>query len=72
MLVQNHRNKCAAKRFFRKLLKGHCASPKRLVTDQLKSYSAAKWEVMSSVQHCTNKYANNKAELSHEPTRLRE
>lgn len=72
ILVQNRRNKQAAKRFFRKLLKGQCASPRRMVTDKLKSYSAAKREVMPSVIHCTDQYANNRAELSHEPTRLQE
>ncbi len=72
ILVQKRRNKHAAKRFFRKLLKGQCASPRRLVTDKLKSYSAARREVMPSVRHCTDQYANNRAELSHEPTRLRE
>ncbi len=72
ILVQKRRNKRAAKRFFRKLLKGQCAPPRRMVTDKLKSYSAAKREVMPSVPHCTDQYANNRAEVSHEPTRLRE
>jgi putative transposase len=72
ILVQKRRNTLAAKRFFRKLLKGQCASPRSMVTDKLKSYSAAKREVMPSVPHCTDQYANNRAELSHEPTRLRE
>ncbi len=72
ILVQKRRNKRAAKRFFRKLLKGQCASPRRMVTAKLKSYWAAKREVMPSVPHCTDRYANNRAELSHEPTRLRE
>ena len=72
MLVQKRRNKHAAKRFLRKLLKGQCVSPRRMVTDKLKSYSAAQREVMQSVVHCTDQYANNRAELSHEPTRQRE
>ncbi len=72
ILVQKRRNKRAAKRFFRKLLKGQCAAPRRMVTDKLKSCSAARREVMSSVPHCTDRYANNRAELSHQPTRLRE
>jgi putative transposase len=72
ILVQKRRNKRAAKRFFRKLLKGQCASPRRMVTDKLRSYSAAKRELMPLVPHCTDQYANNRAELSHEPTRLRE
>jgi len=66
ILVQKWRNKRAAKCFFRKLLKGQCASPKRIVTDKLKSYSAAHRELMPAVPHCTDQYANNRAELSHE------
>ena len=49
ILVQKRRNKGAAKRFFSKLLKGQCTSPRRMVTDKLKSYSAAKRELMPSV-----------------------
>ena len=49
ILVQIRRNKRAAKRFLRKSLKGQCASPRRMVTDKLKSYSAARREVMPSV-----------------------
>ncbi|TFH47083.1 MAG: IS6 family transposase, partial [Lysobacterales bacterium] len=72
ILIQKRRNKRAAKRFFRKLLKSQCASPRRMVTDKLKSYPAAKREVMPLVLHCTDQYANNRAEVSHEPTRHRE
>jgi putative transposase len=72
ILVQKRRNKQAAKRFFRKLLKGQCVSPRRMVTDKLKSYSAAHRGVMPSVTHSTEQYANNRAEVSHEPTRQRE
>ena len=67
ILVQKRRNKRAAKRFFRKLLKGQCASPRRMVTDKLKSYSAAKREVMPSVPHCTDQYANNRANYPMNP-----
>ena len=69
LLVQKRRNKQAAKRFFHKLLKGQCASPRRIVTDKLKSYSAALREIMPAVPH---RYAKNRAEVSHEPTRQRE
>ena len=72
ILMQKRRNKQAAKRFFRKLLKGQCASPGRMITDKLKSYSAAHREVMPSVTHSTKQYENNRAEVSHEPTRQRE
>ncbi len=72
LLVQKRRNKQAAKRFFHKLLKGQCASPRRIVTDKLKSYSAALREIMPAVPHCTDCYTNNRAEVSHEPTRQQE
>ncbi len=72
ILVQRYRNARAAKRFFRKLLKGQGSTPWRLVTDRLKSYSAARREVMPSVAHDTGQYANNRAEVSHQPTRQRE
>ena len=72
ILVQRHRNARAAKRFFRKLLKGQGSLPWRLVTDRLRSYSAAHRNVMPSVAHDTSRYANNRAEISHQPTRQRE
>jgi putative transposase len=72
ILVQRYRNAQAAKRFFRKLLKGQGAGPWRQVTEKLRSYSAAHREVMSSVPHDTQQYANNRAEVSHQPTRQRE
>ncbi len=62
----------AAKRFFRKLLKGQGRVPGRLVTDKLKSYGTAHREVMPSVIHSTDQYENNRAEVSQEPTRQRE
>jgi putative transposase len=72
ILVQKRRNKAAAKRFFRKLLKSQHRPPWRMITDKLKSYSAAHREVMPSVAHSTEQYENNRAEVSHEPTRQRE
>jgi putative transposase len=71
ILVQKHRNTRAARRSFRKLLKGPGAAPWRLVTDKLRSYSAAHREVMPSVTHDTGQYANDRAEVSHRPTRQR-
>ena len=55
-----------------KVLKGQGRSPRRLVTDKLRSYSAAHRTVMPSVVHSTRQYANNRAEVSHQPTRQRE
>ena len=72
ILMQKRRNKTAAKRFFRKLLKGQGKSPWQIITDKLKSYSAAHREVVPSVTHSTKRYDNNRAEVSHEPTRQRE
>ena len=72
ILVQSRRDRRAAARFFRKVLKGQGRSPRRLVTDKLRSYSAAHRTVMPSVVHSTRQYANNRAEVSHQPTRQRE
>ena len=72
ILVQSRRNMHAAKRFFRKLLKGLCYVPREIVTDKLKSYAAAKREVMPGVVHHQDRGLNNRAELSHQPTRQRE
>ena len=72
ILVQSRRNRRAAERFFRKLLKAQGKVPFRLVTDKLKSYSAALRTIMPSANHDTERYANNRAEVSHQPTRQRE
>jgi putative transposase len=61
-----------AARFFRKLLKSQGCVPRRLVTDKLRSYAAARRSVMPSVIHCTDQCANNRAEASCQPTRQRE
>ena len=58
--------------FFRKLLKDQERQPVRLVTDKLRSYRAAHRAVMPSVAHRTDRYENNRAEVSHQPTRQRE
>ena len=71
ILVQSRRNKKAALRFFRKMLK-HQGAPRKIVTDKLRSYGAARKEVMHSVIHCQDQYANNRAEGSHQPTRQQE
>ena len=72
ILVPSHRNRRAAVRFFRTLLKNQGRIPRRLITDQLRSYAAAGRTVMPSVVHVTDQYANNRAEVSHQPTRQRE
>ena len=72
ILVQTRKDKRAAKKFFRKLLKGLRYVPRIIITDKLRSYSAVRAEVMPSVEHLRQKYQNNRAENSHQPTRLRE
>lgn len=72
VLVQSRRNAKAAKRFFRKLLKGLQYVPRVIVTDKLKSYGAAKREILPGVEHRQSRYLNNRAEVSHQPTRRRE
>src|SRR5690348_13617635 len=72
VLVQSRRDKEAAKRLFRKLLKKQGRTPRVLVTDKLKSYAAAKREIMPGVEHRQHKGLNNRAENSHQPTRRRE
>ena len=72
ILVTKQRNKRAARRFFRKVLKSQEKPPWRLVTDKLRSYPAAHRDVFPSVEHRTNKYENNRAEASHQHTREQE
>jgi putative transposase len=72
ILVQSRRNKKAAKKFFRKLLKGLTYVPRVLITDQLKSHGAAKREILPGVEHRQSRYLNNRCEQSHRPTRQRE
>jgi putative transposase len=72
VLVQSRRDKKAAKRLFRKLLKKQARAPRVLITDKLRSYAAAKREIMPGVEHRQHKGLNNRAENSHQPTRRRE
>jgi putative transposase len=72
ILVQPRRNKNAAVRFFCRLLKGQGREPRWLYTDKLKSYDAAHRVVMPTVEHINTAYANNRVEVSHQPTRQQE
>jgi len=72
ILVQSRRNAKAAERFFRKLLKSLQYVPQVIVTDKLKSYAAAKRKILPGVEHRQSRYLNNRAEVSHQPTRRRE
>jgi transposase-like protein len=76
ILVQKRRDKAAAKRFFKRVLRSNPV-PRKIVTDQLRSYPAAKAEIpeLANVKHVFVKAAarlNNRAENSHQPTRERE
>src|SRR5712671_2817348 len=62
ILVQRHRDKKAAKKFFGKQLKGLQYVPNVIITGKLRSYSAAKAEMLPGVEHCRQKYQNNRAE----------
>ncbi len=70
--LQAKRDGAAAKRFFKRLLRTHGNEPRKIVTDKLRSYGVAHRELMPEVIHSTEKYENNRAEQSHEPTRVRE
>ena len=72
ILVQSRRNTKATKRFFGKLLKGLRYAPRVIVTDKLRSYGAAKREVLPHVEHRQSRHLNNRAEVSHQPTLRRE
>jgi putative transposase len=72
VLVQSRRDRHAARRLMRKLLRKHGRAPRVLVTDKLKSYAAANRELGIKVDHRQHKGLNNRAENSHQPTRLRE
>jgi putative transposase len=70
--VQAHKDKKAAERFFKKLMKGQGRSARKIVTDKLPGYGAARKTIMPTSMHCHERYANNRAEVSHEPTRMQE
>ena len=72
ILVQSRRNARAAKRFFRKLLRDLQYVPRVIVIDKLRNYGAAKREILPGVEHRQSRYLNNRAEVSHQPTRRRE
>jgi putative transposase len=71
-IVQSRRDTKAAKRLLIRLLKKAGMPPKRIITDKLRSYGAAKREVMPAVEHRSHKGLNNRAENSHLPLRKRE
>jgi putative transposase len=70
--LQACRDGTAAMRFFKRLLRSHAGEPRKIVTDKLRSYGVAHRELMPGVIHDNSRYANNRAEQSHEATRVRE
>ena len=72
VFLQARRDGSAAKRFFRRLLRSYGGEPRKIVTDKLRSYPVARREVIPEVIHVTDRYANNRAEQSHEATRVKE
>ena len=70
--LQAKRDGAAAKRFFKRLIKAHGGEPRKIVTDKLRSYGVAHRELIPEAIHDTSQYANNRAEQSHEATRVRE
>jgi putative transposase len=72
VFLQSRRDGAAAKRFFKRLLRSHGGEPRKIVTDNLRSYGVAHRELIPDAIHDNARYANNRAEQSHEPTRVRE
>ena len=70
--LQARRDGAAAKWFFRRLLSSHGGEPRKIVTDKLRSYGVAHRELIPATIHSTEQYENNRAEQSHEATRVRE
>jgi len=72
VIVQGRRDWNATKQFLKRLLKTHRNEPRKIVTHKLGSYGVACRELIPGTIHDTNQYTNNRAELSHQPTRVRE
>ena len=72
VFLQRRRDGKAAKRFFKRQLKTYRHEPRKIFTDKLRSYGVAHRELIPETIHDTSQYSNNRAELSHQPTRVRE
>ena len=70
--LQARRDGTTAKRVFRRLVRSHGGDPRKMVTDKLRSYGVAHQELMPEVIQSTQQRENNRAEQSHEATRVRE
>jgi putative transposase len=71
IFLQAHRAGAAAECFFKRLLRSHGSEPRKIVTEKLRSYGVSHRDLMPDFLHATSQYANNPAEQSHEPTRVR-
>ena len=72
VFLQARRDGASAKRFFRRLLRSNGGEPRKIVTDKLRSYGVAHRELIPETIHSTKQHENNRAEQSHEATRVRE
>ena len=69
--LQTRRDAKAARRFFQRFLKAG-RKPREIITDKVRSYGVEHRSLIPEARHNTEQYANNRAELSHQPTRVRE
>ena len=72
MYLQAKRDGVGAKRFFKRLLRSHGTESRKIVTDKPRSYGVDHRELIPETIHSTQQYENNRAERSHEATRVRE
>ena len=70
--LQSKRDAATAKCFFNRLIRNNKGEPRKIVTDKLLSYGVAHREIIPETIHVTERYANNRAEQSHQPIRARE
>lgn len=72
VLLQERRDAVSARRFFRRRLAGLGRKPRTSRTDKLRSYAVAHKELLPGAVHDSRRYADNLAELPHQPIRVRE
>jgi putative transposase len=65
--MKSRRDRHAARRLMRKLLKKHGSAPRVLITGKLRSYAAANRDLGINVEHRQHKGLNDRAENSHRP-----
>lgn len=70
VFLQARRDSAAAKRFFKRLSRFHGGELRKIVTDKLRSYGVAHRQLIPDVIYDDSQYANNRAEQSHEATRV--